>query len=274
MRSMMPRIRGGSSRGYEPACGPGDVAHQAGGELDLVQDPQDREQRRAGRTPSAAGARTAGTPAARRGRPGPRSPRAPRRSARRARGRRRGAPGWRRRSARRSWPRASRPRCGSPASCSSNVRRVSGTGASPFGVHRRRVCPQHASAARLGAGAVHRSFTRRPPAPYGSRQAPSLPWPLRKRGGDTVRAAMLGFDAACSEKVDVSAADSAPGERMPTPTDRTVNVDPTRATERDAPSPSRDEVVVRGRATSRSATAARSRSRASRCDVARHASPR
>ena len=31
--------------GVEAAGGPGDVAHQAGRELDLVQDPQDREHR-------------------------------------------------------------------------------------------------------------------------------------------------------------------------------------------------------------------------------------
>ena len=30
--------------GIQPACGPGDVAHQAGRELDLVQDPQHGEQ--------------------------------------------------------------------------------------------------------------------------------------------------------------------------------------------------------------------------------------
>ena len=156
-RRELPRV--------EAAGRPGHVAHQPGRELDLVQDAQHREHR-----PEVGGHGLLereqlvhllldlehDAPRCRGGW---------RRCGRRARGRRRGGPGSRRRSARSSWRRASRPRPGPLGAARRTIRRVSTTmssarlgrrtGREPAG----RLCPQSGDrgAAASAAGPVHLS---------------------------------------------------------------------------------------------------------------------
>ena len=165
---MMPADAGRELAGVEAAGGAGDVAHQPGGELDLVQDPQDREQR-----PQVGGhgllereqlvhllldlqdqaldlpVRGVDLLDERRGR-------------------RRGAPGSRRRSARSSWPRASRPRCGSPAAArrttgGSRPRCLSGCCGGRCESRRQSARSRTCGRGCRRAAPVHLSFTRAPP---------------------------------------------------------------------------------------------------------------
>ncbi len=184
---------------------PGDVAHQAGGELDLVQDAQDREQRaQVGRHRLLEreqlvhrGARSCEHPVLDL-------------AVRRVdlvdddRGRRRGGPGSRRRSARRSCAASFTTSARISCSCSSNDRRVSTTMPSGTRLHRASL-PTRLPACR---GSCHGwrgrlftcRFTRGPPVPYGPARRPSYHGHVSGRTRRAwVRAAMLGRRRSLAE---------------------------------------------------------------------------